>query len=123
MFSGGVPDLAELRAAIDHAPRLVEQFLRLYGIHRTTIERIMRQSTGNISEGLLATSAEAVIHDFFRDRSNYFHVLEVAAEKLRAAASCETDDIYAVLKARLLDEHGIRVDRPNRRNDPDASRL
>jgi predicted transcriptional regulator/DNA-binding XRE family transcriptional regulator len=111
MFSGGVPDLAELRAAIDHAPRLVEQFLRLYGIHRTTIERIMRQSTGGMPEGLLATSAEAVIHDFFRDQSNYFHVLEVAAEKSRAAASCETDDIYAVLKARLLDEHGIRVRR------------
>ena len=26
MFSGGVPDIQELRAALDHAPRLVEQF-------------------------------------------------------------------------------------------------
>jgi len=41
MFSA-TPDLIELRAAIDHAPRLVTQFLHLYGIHRNTLERLMR---------------------------------------------------------------------------------
>ena len=30
MFSSDVPDLQELRAAIDHAPRLVEHFLRRF---------------------------------------------------------------------------------------------
>lgn len=111
MFSGGLPDLQELRAAIDHAPRLAEHFLSLYGIHRTTLERIMRQGTDRTPEGLLATSGEAVIHDFFRDHSNYFHRLEVAAEQLRAAEASEADDIYAVLKARLANAHGIRVRR------------
>ncbi len=111
MFSNDVPDLPELRAAIDHAPRLVEQFLHLYGIHRTTLERITRQGAGAAPEGLLATSAEAVIHDFFRDHSNYFHPLEVAAEKLRVAERCEPDDIYAKLKARLFNAHDIRVKR------------
>ncbi len=111
MFAGGVPDLQELRAAIDHAPRLVEQFLSLYGIHRTTLERIMRQGADGAPEGLLATSAEAVIYDFFRDHSNYFHQLEIAAERLRAEESCEADDIYAVIKARLLHKHGISVRR------------
>jgi predicted transcriptional regulator/DNA-binding XRE family transcriptional regulator len=111
MFADGAPDLQELRAAIDHAPRLVEQFLHLYGIHRTTLERIMRQGGGDGPQGLLTTSAEAVIHDFFRDHSNYFHALEVAAEKLRVAERCEPDDVYAKLKARLLSAHGIRVKR------------
>jgi predicted transcriptional regulator/transcriptional regulator with XRE-family HTH domain len=111
MFAGGLPDLQELRAAIDHAPRLVEHFLSLYGLHRTTLERIMRQGVRGAPEGLLATSAEAVIHDFFRNHSNYFHRLEVAAEQLRAAEPCEADDIYAVLKARLFNRHGIRVRR------------
>jgi len=111
MFSSGAPDLQELRAAIDHAPRLVEHFLNLYGIHRTTLERIMRQGDAGASEGLLATSAEAVIHDFFRDHSNYFHRLEVAAEQLRADEPCGADDTYAVLKARLSNAHGIRVRR------------
>lgn len=111
MFAGSVPDLPEMRAAIDHAPRLVEQFLRLYGIHRTTLERIMHQGAGRMPEGLLASSGEAVIHDFFRDHSNYFHPLEVAAERLRAAEPCDTDDIYGVLKARLAKAHGITVRR------------
>jgi len=111
MFSGSVPDLQELRAALDHAPRLVEQFLRLYSIHRTTLERIMRQGTDGVSKGLLASSGEAVIHDFFRGNSNYFHSLETAAERLRAAEPCAPDDIYAVLKARLAKQHGIKVTR------------
>lgn len=111
MFSVGVPDLQELRAAIDHAPRLVEQFVALYGTHRTTLERVMRQGSAGGPEGLLASSAEAVIHDFFRDHSNYFHALEVAAETLRYEEPCDTDDIYSMLKERLSNAHGIAVQR------------
>ncbi|MGE3987848.1 helix-turn-helix domain-containing protein [Pseudorhodoplanes sp.] len=123
MFSGNVPDLQELRAAIDHAPRLVEQFVALYGIHRTTLERIMRQGTASGPEGLLASSAETVIHDFFRDNSNYFHGLELAAETLRREESCETDDIYSVLKARLANAHGIAVRRRTAEDMTQALRL
>jgi predicted transcriptional regulator len=110
MFSG-MPDLVELRAAIDHAPRLVEKFLHLYGVHRNTLERMMRHGTNVTTDGLLATSAEAVVHDFFRDNSNYFNDLEVAAEALRAMDAYEPDDIYATLKARLINSHGIRIER------------
>jgi XRE family transcriptional regulator, fatty acid utilization regulator len=110
MFSAA-PDLTELRGAIDHAPRLVEQFLHLYGVHRSTLERVMRHGTSITTDGLLATSAEAVVHDFFRDHSNYFHDLEVAAEALRATEASEPDDIFAMLKARLLNTHGIRIKR------------
>jgi predicted transcriptional regulator/DNA-binding XRE family transcriptional regulator len=110
MFSG-TPDLVELRAAIDHAPRLVEKFLHLYGVHRNTLERMMRHGTNVTTDGLLATSAEAVVHDFFRDNSNYFNDLEVAAEALRVMDAYEPDDIYATLKARLINTHGIRIER------------
>ena len=110
MFSAA-PDLTELRGAIDHAPRLVEQFLHLYGVHRNTLERLMRHGTSITTDGLLATSAEAVVHDFFRDHSNYFHDLEVAAEALRAIEANQPDDIFAMLKARLLNTHGIRIKR------------
>src|SRR5437588_2246850 len=110
MFSATL-DLIELRAAIDHAPRLVEQFLYLYGVHRNTLERLMRQGRSAMTDRLLAISAEAVVHDFFRDNSNYFHDLEVAAEALRSMESYEPDDIYATLKARLFNTHGIRIKR------------
>ena len=58
-----------------------------------------------------SSTAEAIIHDFFRNNSNYFHALEVAAETLRDEEACETDDIYAMLKARLSNAHGIAVRR------------
>ena len=70
MFSA-TPDLTEMRAAIDHAPRLVEQFLHLYSIHRNALERLMRYGSSTAADRLLATSAEAVVHDFFRDNSNF----------------------------------------------------
>jgi XRE family transcriptional regulator, fatty acid utilization regulator len=111
MFASGAPDLQEMRAAVDHAPKVAELFIDLYKIHRTTLERIMRQGSGGMPESLLASSAETVIHDFFRNHSNYFDALERAAERLRAEHPCETDDIYAVLKIRLKQRHGISVRR------------
>lgn len=110
LFGDDVPELQELRGAIDHAPRLAGLFVRLYGMHRTTLNRIMRQGSGQVSENLLSASAESLIHDFFRDHSNHFAELESAAEALRAHEPCGTDDVYATLKGRLHSLHGIRIE-------------
>lgn len=103
------PDLQELRAAIDHAPGLVEQFLMIYRVHRNTLDKILRQGRERMPADLLASSPETVIHDFFRNHRNHFPELETAAEKLRAETPCGPDDVYAVLKARLADRHGLTV--------------
>ena len=108
-FAGEAPDLQELRAAIDHAPRLVEHFLVLYRNHRAALQRIMRQGDERTPETLTASSPEAVIHDFFRKHANYFGTLETAAERLRSSDPCDADDVYATLKARLDRTHGIQV--------------
>ena len=109
IFGGRLPDLQELRAAIDHAPRLVGHFLQLYTSHRTALEKMMQLGSERMPDGLLASSPETIIHDFFRDHANHFAELEEAAERLRAAEPCEVDDLYAVLKARLQRVHGIEV--------------
>ena len=109
-FAGDAPDLQELRAAIDHAPRLVERFLALYRNHRAAMQRIMRQGGERTRETLTASSPEAAIHDFFRKHANYFGALEAAAERLRAADPCDPDDVYATLKARLGRMHRIGVE-------------
>src|SRR5437763_2804574 len=54
MFSA-TPDLVELRAAIDHAPRLVEKFLNYYGVHRNEIESMISQGTKVRTDGLFLT--------------------------------------------------------------------
>ena len=42
LFAGSQPDIQELRAAIDHAPSLVQNFLKLHQSHRTAMDNIMR---------------------------------------------------------------------------------
>ncbi len=109
IFGGSAPDLQELRAAIDHAPRMVGHFLKLYSSHRSALEKMMRLGSERMPDNLLASAPETIIHDFFRDHANYFDELEQEAEKLRAAEPCDADDVYAMLKARLRDVHGIEV--------------
>ena len=109
IFGGAVPDLQELRAALDHAPVLVDQFLRLYRNHRATLDRLTRQGSDSVPEDLLVSSPEAIIHDFFRNRKNHFPRLEAAAEALRDDPPCAADDVYGVLKARLSERHRIRL--------------
>ena len=109
VFGGSAPDIQELRAAIDHAPRLVDHFLDLYRSHRNTLENMMRLGSEGMPDELLGSTPERIIHDFFRDHSNHFPELEAAAERLRAATPCEADDVYQVLKGRLMRVHGIEV--------------
>jgi predicted transcriptional regulator/transcriptional regulator with XRE-family HTH domain len=109
VFGNHPPDVQELRAALDHAPRFVELVLGLYQNHRATLERMMRLGSERMPDGFVASTPETVIHDFFRDHSNYFEPLEQAAETLRKGEACDTDEVYVMLKARLQNRHGIRV--------------
>lgn len=109
-FDDNRPDLQELRAAIDHAPKLVNNFLRLYQSNRTAHENLMRLGeTGEIAPQVNRASPETVIHDFFRNHSNYFDELEKVAETFRAKVRFEQDDVYAALKDHLKNAHGITV--------------
>jgi predicted transcriptional regulator/transcriptional regulator with XRE-family HTH domain len=109
VFDADRPDLQELRAAIDHAPMFVETFLTLYRNHAATIERMMRLGHERMPDDVLASSPESIVHDFFRKNANYFPLLEARAEALRTEEPCDTDDVYARLKARLSRKHGIAV--------------
>ena len=107
IFTGEVPDLQELRAALDHTPRLVRAFLQLYQSHRTMAERINRVTDKGQIDQLLAVTPEAAIHDYFRDHANYFDDLERAAETIRTQIGGAPDDMYASLKRHLRVEHGV----------------
>src|SRR3546814_20371100 len=58
IFGNAPPDLQELRAAVDHAPRLVGHFLQLYHSHRTTLEKMMQLGSERMPDGLLASSPD-----------------------------------------------------------------
>lgn len=109
VFGEDPPDLTELRAAIDHSPKLVEQFLVLHRNHRATLERLMRMGSEGMADDFAASSPESVIHDFFRNHTNHFRELEQAAERLRAEEPSDIDDVYFTLKTRLKRIHGVEV--------------
>lgn len=109
LFSANPPDLDELRAAIDHAPRLIDNFIKLYQSHRTSMEKIMQLGSERMPREILDTSPETMIHDFFRDNLNHFDALERAAESLAAEENYDADDAYAMLKNRLKNKHNITI--------------
>ena len=122
VFQGPAPDLQELRAAIDHAPRLVSRLMQLYQNHRTLADRINRLSDKPQIDELLSISPEAAIHDYFRDHGNYFDEIEALAVATRARIGGASDDLYASLKRHLRVAHGIEAT-VNRLSDmPDTLR-
>ncbi len=123
LFAGAAPDLDELRAAVDHSPRLVDSMIKLYQSHRNAVERIMRLGSETMPQELLVTSPETIIHDFFRDNLNHFDRLERAAEALATEENFTSDDGYMVLKARLKDRHNINVVRTPVDSMEDALRI
>ncbi len=128
MFPEDRPDLQELRAAIDHAPKLVDHFLKLYQSHRAAVDRFMSLTAQDGEASLITVSPETAIHDFFRSNGNYFDVLEQAAYQIRREMTRPADDVYADLKARLLEKHGVSTsiaritDMPDTLRDYDADK-
>ncbi|MEM9786993.1 MAG: short-chain fatty acyl-CoA regulator family protein [Pseudomonadota bacterium] len=117
------PDLQELRAALDHAPRLVGQFLELHQNHRAMLGNLQHFSTPGAKPDVLVTSPETAIHDFFRQNSNHFAGLEAAAEVAREAIGGKRDDIYTNLKMYLYDAYGIDVALKSVEDMPDTLRV
>ena len=109
LFGEQKPDLQEMRAALDHAPSLVQNFLKLYQNHRITMDNIMRLGSESMPQGLLTSSPETIIHDFFRTNFNYFDTLELAAEALNQEEPCQPYEKQIMLKNRLLKRHSIEV--------------
>lgn len=123
VFGKDMPDLQELRAAIDHAPKLVEKFLSLHRSYRMTMERVSAMGSGEASAGLVAASPETAIHDFFRNHGNHFDTLEECAQAVRSEMGGPTDDIYNALKTRLGARHGVSVRIARITDMPGALRL
>ena len=122
-FAEDPPDLTELRAALDHAPTLVNRFLELQKTHRSTTDQLRRIAGQSGADGLRLRTPETAIHDVFRAHENHFAPLEALAETLRVRLGGSHDDMYAVLKRHLRIEHGIDSSVRKLSDMPGAMRL
>jgi predicted transcriptional regulator/DNA-binding XRE family transcriptional regulator len=120
VFSGPPPDLQELRAALDHAPQLVERFLELHRDYRVMADHLQRSVTSGESGDALRATPEREINEFFRSNSNHFPALEEMAMICRERLSGTQDDMYALLKQHLRMTHGIQCDLRRLSDMPDA---
>ena len=123
IFSGDLPDLQELRAANDHAPKLVERFLQLYQHHGKLRENMRNVTAGASMVDMIVKSPETAIYDFFRDHSNHFGELETVADAARAAVGGRQDDVYGNLKSHLKNAFGIEVEVLSIEELPDTLRF
>ncbi len=111
VFAGAAPDIQELRGALDHAPKLVDSFLRLHKSYRILAERALAMgSAGAVGvDQMLAKTPDAAVHDLFRANRNHFDALERAAEGFRAGRTIPPDEIYSVLKTYLKEALDVDV--------------
>ncbi|MEM1046821.1 MAG: short-chain fatty acyl-CoA regulator family protein [Pseudomonadota bacterium] len=110
IFDSGRPDLPQLRAALTHSPDLAGSFLKLHRAYLAATDQLMSVTgAGETAQSTQAASPEASVHNFFRQHQNYFEGLEKAAEAFWGRRRVAADDTYSALKARLLDELGLRV--------------
>ncbi|MFP4125173.1 MAG: short-chain fatty acyl-CoA regulator family protein [Alphaproteobacteria bacterium] len=107
VFGDDKPDLQELRAALDHSPRLARTLLNLHRAYRALSEELLLATEGG--EAPSYQSVETVVHDLFRRHRNHFDALERAAERFRAGEDIAPDEVYAHLKRRLAERFGIEV--------------
>ncbi|MFZ9132096.1 MAG: helix-turn-helix domain-containing protein, partial [Gemmobacter sp.] len=102
-------DLAQLRAAIVHAPGVAEALIRLHRAHQAQTDQLLALSETAEPLGI-APSPEAAVHDVFRRNRNHFREIEEAAEHFWTdEGRPDPDETYGALKRRLLAHQGARV--------------
>ncbi len=110
LFDDARPDLQQLRAALVHSPGLASAFLSLHRAYQAASDQLMTLATGvDGAEPVLASSPEALVHNYFRRHRNHFRELEEAAADFWHDGIPETDEVYPALKARLRERMGMQV--------------
>jgi predicted transcriptional regulator/plasmid maintenance system antidote protein VapI len=104
IFVGEAPDLQELRAALAHAPQLVDRFRQLYQDYQRLADHVQNSEfDGDVKTAL----PEARLFEFFKSNRNHFPTLEAAAEAIRSRVGGPQDDLYALLKRHLRVNHSV----------------
>lgn len=100
-FGGELPDIEELRSAIEGAPNLIAGFVNIYNAYRSYGERLAEVNEFLKTDSDSSLGLENSVHDFFRSNNNYFDPLERAAESLSVRVRPGEGDLFGVLRDHL----------------------
>ena len=109
VFTAERPDLQELRAAIDHAPRLVEQLQNLHQNYQRLAEHVHLTTQFDDATQAQAAQIDREIERFFKSQGSDLALLNSLARRIRTRIGGPQDDLYALLKSYLRREHSIVV--------------
>lgn len=110
-FGDTVPDIEELRSAIEYSPNLMRGVMNIYNAYRTYGERLAEQSEFLSGDEDVALGVEQSAHDFFRSNNNYFDELEKAAQSCIGRSVAEIEDLHGYLLNYVQENLGVRVKR------------
>ena len=108
-FGENLPDIEELRAALDGAPNLVNGFVNIYNAYRAYGERLAELNEFIAPNDDPNLGVEHSVHDYFRNHNNYFVTIEEAAEKIVSQISSDQGELYVSLREYLKSHLGVEV--------------
>ncbi len=109
VFGSKLPDIEELRSALDNSPNLVNGFVNIYNAYRAYGERLAEVNEFLSANEDTTLGTDHSVHDFFRTNNNYFAELELAAEKISSPLEPGSGDLFALLRSYLETELGVEV--------------
>lgn len=109
VFGDVLPDVEELRSALDNSPNLVSGLINVYNAYRLFGERLAEQNEAVGANHESRLSIEQGVHDFFRNNNNYFASLERVAEENYAKKIDDRAEFYSILRQHLNDDLGISI--------------
>ncbi|MEM9332654.1 MAG: short-chain fatty acyl-CoA regulator family protein [Pseudomonadota bacterium] len=108
-FGDHLPDIEELRIALDGSPNLVSGFVNIYNAYRAYGERL-----AELNEFLSATEdtdlgVDHNVHDYFRHNNNHFPEIEAKSQTVIASNMHDRGEIYGALRDYLSEELAVEV--------------
>lgn len=88
IFTENRPDLAQMRAALVHAPSLVPSLMTLYRSYQGLNAQLLSLMESEAPKQ--STSPEAAVHDVFHRSRNHFRELEESADRFWRGARAPT---------------------------------
>ncbi|MFM9379003.1 acetate metabolism transcriptional regulator RamB [Gordonia sp. VNK21] len=107
----GAAEAAEISAMVSGHRQIAESMVELHRRYRLVSEQLAAVTSGRGDPGMrgVISAPHEEVRNYFYNRRNYIHELDVAAEELTSRMRMHSADIRAGLLDRLEDRHGVRV--------------
>ncbi|MFT4085650.1 MAG: acetate metabolism transcriptional regulator RamB [Gordonia sp. (in: high G+C Gram-positive bacteria)] len=104
-------DAGEISAMVGGHRAIAEAMVNMHRQYRLVSEQLAAVTSGRDDPGMRGSisAPHEEVRNYFSNRRNYIHELDVAAENLTSRMRMHSGDIRSSLADRLEDSHGVRI--------------